>query len=151
MRAPPLLVSFLKFGGLSGLGWLADTCILLTLVGVFGMTPFAANVISSCTAALSVFLVSRELVFSKASGRTSLRILAYLAYVLVAIGIASVAVQWLSVWLPEFAGARGIALSATAVAGIAKVLVTPPQLVLNFIVSRFMSERRVGDRHAAPG
>ena len=57
---PPWLINFLKFGGLSGLGWIADTCILLLLVRLTGMAPFAANIISSCIAALSVFLLSRE-------------------------------------------------------------------------------------------
>lgn len=149
MRAPPLLVSFLRFGGLSGLGWLADACILLALVGFFGVAPFIANLVSSSIAALSVFLISRELVFNKASGRTALRIAAYLAYVLVLICVASVAVQLISTWLREFAEGHRLALSATAAAGVAKVIVTPPQLVLNFLVSRFMSERRVEDRHVA--
>ena len=89
MPARPLLASFLKFGGLSGLGWLADACILLALVGLLGMAPFAANFISSSIAALSVFLLSRELVFNKASGRTALRIAAYLAYVVLVIAVAS--------------------------------------------------------------
>ena len=151
MRVPPLLASFLRFGGLSGLGWLADTCILLALVHFFGVVPFAANLVSSCIAALSVFLISRELIFNKAGGRTGLRIAAYLAYQLVLICFASVAVQLLSTWLGGLAGTHGIALSTTAVAGIAKVVVTPPQLVLNFLVSRFMSERRVRDRHVVAG
>jgi len=150
-RVPPLLVSFLKFGGLSGLGWLADACILLFLVSAFGMTPFAANFISSCIAALAVFLVSRELVFSKASGRTGLRVLGYLAYVLVLIGVASLMAQLISTWARELAEAHRIALSATVAAAVAKVLITPPQLVLNFLVSRAMSERKLGGRHVIHG
>ncbi len=151
MRTPPLLASFLKFGGLSGLGWLADACILLVLVGWFGVTPLVANFISSCTAALAVFLVSRELIFTKASGRTGLRVLGYLAYVLVLICIASLAVQLISAWLRGFAEAHRIAVSATAAAAVAKVLVTPPQLVLNFLMSRAMSERKLGGRHVIHG
>ncbi len=151
MRVQPLLVSFLKFGGLSGLGWLADACILLVLVGYFGVMPLAANFISSCTAALAVFLVSRELIFTKASGRTSLRVLGYLAYVLVLICIASLTVQIISAWIREFTEAHGIIMSATVAAAVGKVLVTPPQLVLNFLMSRVMSERKLGGRHAILG
>ena len=151
MRVPPLLLSFLQFGGLSGLGWLADACILLALVHFLGVAPFAANLISSSVAALSVFLLSRELIFNKESGRTGLRIAAYLAYQLALICVASVAMQFLSTWLRGLAQAQGMALSATAVAGIAKVIVTPPQLVLNFLVSRSLSERRVRDRHVVAG
>lgn len=151
MRVPPLLVSFLKFGGLSGLGWVADASILLFLVSAFGMTPFVANFISSCIAATAVFLVSRELVFSKASGRTGLRVIGYLAYVLILIAIASLMAQLIATWARELAEAYRVALSATMAAAVAKVLITPPQLVLNFLVSRAMSERKLGERHAIPG
>ncbi len=151
MRVPPLLVSFLKFGGLSGLGWIADASILLFLVSAFGMTPFAANFISSCIAALAVFLVSRELVFAKASGRTGLRIVGYLAYVLVLIGVASFMAQLIATWVRGLDGTYGVAVSATMAAAVAKVCITPPQLVLNFLASRAMSERKLGERHAIPG
>ena len=150
-RARSLLVAFLKFGGLSGLGWLLDACILLALMGLLGVAPFAANFVSSAIAALSVFLVSRELVFNKAAGRTGLRVAAYLAYVLVVIAVASAGVQLITAWLRELAEAQGWAMSATAAAGAAKVVVTPPQLILNFLVSRLVSERRAGDRHALHG
>jgi putative flippase GtrA len=151
MRLRPLLISFLKFGGLSGLGWLADACILLVLVGYFGMTPLVANFISSCTAALAVFLISRELIFSKASGRTGLRVFGYLAYVLALICVASVMAQLISTWVLEFSETHRLAVSATLAAAVAKVIITPPQLVSNFLVSRAMSERKLGGRHAIPG
>ena len=151
MRVPPLLLSFLKFGGLSGLGWLADACILIALVSLFGVAPFVANLISSSIAALSVFLISRELIFSKASGRTTLRIAGYFAYVFALICVASVAVQMITVWTREFAQAQHLVLSSAVVTGIAKVLVTPPQLVLNFLVSRFMSERNIGEPRVVTG
>lgn len=150
-RVRPLLASFLKFGGLSGLGWLADACILLALVGLLGVAPFVANFISSSIAALSVFLLSRELVFDKASGRTVLRVAAYLAYVVLVIAVASLGVQLLTTWLRDLAEAQRLSVSDPAVAGLAKVLVTPPQLVLNFLVSRALSERKVGERHALHG
>ena len=151
MQLRPLLISFLKFGGLSGLGWLADACILLVLVGYFGITPLVANFISSCTAALAVFLISRELIFSKASGRTGLRVLGYLAYVLALICVASVMAQLISTWVLELSATHRLAVSATMAAAVAKVLITPPQLVSNFLVSRAMSERKLEGRHAIPG
>lgn len=151
MQLRPLLISFLKFGGLSGLGWLADACILLVLVGYFGITPLVANFISSCTAALAVFLISRELIFSKASGRTGLRVLGYLAYVLALICVASVMAQLISTWVLELSATHRLAVSATMAAAVAKVIITPPQLVSNFLVSRAMSERKLEGRHAIPG
>ncbi|WP_043831543.1 GtrA family protein [Muricoccus aerilatus] len=138
---PPWLINFLKFGGLSGLGWIADTCILLLLVRLAGMAPFAANIISSSIAALSVFLLSREKVFNKAAGGMGLRVAGYLVYTLMVILIASAGVGAITAWLGGLARAEGVALSATALAAVAKVLVTPPQLILNFLVSRFIIER----------
>jgi len=153
MRMPPLLLSFVKFGGLSGLGWLADLCILLALVGLFGVAPSVANLISSVVAALSVFLVSRHLVFEKAAGRTGLRIAVYLSYVLLTISVASIGIQLISTWLHGLAEAYRVPLSAIMLAGIAKVIITPPQLALNFLVSRYVSERaaiaQTGEQHAA--
>ncbi len=151
MQLRPLLISFLKFGGLSGLGWLADACILLVLVGYFGITPLVANFISSCIAALAVFLISRELIFSKATGRTGLRVLGYLAYVLALICVASVMAQLISTWVLELSATHRLAVSATMAAAVAKVIITPPQLVSNFLVSRAMSERKLEGRHAIPG
>ena len=61
-----MLVSFLKFGGLSGLGWLGDFLIFISLVLLLAVPPFWANCISSTVAALVVFLVSLEWIFIKA-------------------------------------------------------------------------------------
>jgi putative flippase GtrA len=61
---------FLRFAGLSGLGWLLDMAVLLALVGLLGLPPFLANIASSCAAALSVFLISRLVIFDGA--RTAL-------------------------------------------------------------------------------
>lgn len=138
---PPVLVRFLRFGGLSGLGWIADTCILLALVTWASLPPLAANVISSCVAALSVFLLSREAVFEKAAGGAGRRAGLYLVYTLAVIAIASLCVQALAAWIGGLMAADGVAASRTAAAGIAKVLVTPPQLVMNFLMSRYLSER----------
>ena len=146
-----LLIRFLKFGGLSGLGWIADVSILLCLVRLLGMAPFVANMISSATAAVGVFLLSRELVFAKADGRVALRVAFYLAYTSTVILVASLAIGAIVAWLPRFAAANGVALSGLAVAAAAKVMITPPQLVMNFLVSRFLSERDMKRREAVHG
>ena len=137
----PLLIRFVKFGGISGLGWIADISILLCLVRLLGMPPLAANIISSVTAAIGVFLLSREMVFRKAEGRVGLRVAFYLAYTSTVICVASLCLQAIAAWLGAMAAANGIALSGIAGAAGAKVLVTPPQLILNFVMSRFLSER----------
>ncbi len=150
-EATELLIRFLKFGGLSGLGWIADMSILLCLVRLLGMAPFVANMISSATAAVGVFLLSREIVFTKADGRVGLRVAFYLAYTSSVILIASLGVAAIVAWLGPFAAANGVVLSGLAVTASAKVIVTPPQLVLSFLMSRFLSERDMKRRETVHG
>jgi putative flippase GtrA len=136
------VASFLKFAGLSGLGWLLDACILIGLVSFAVLVPFQANIISSCTAALAVFLLSRELIFYKAPRAHLLRILSYLAYTLTVILSASLLLGALVAILQPLAASLVGSWAATVAVAAAKVLVTPPQLMMNFLMSRFLSERR---------
>jgi putative flippase GtrA len=136
------LRKFLRFAGLAGCGWLLDFGILLVLVRGGGVGAGRANVVSSLIAAGSVFLASRVLVFDGRPGAVPARLGLYLLYVLGVIVAASAAVAVLTARLTGPAGLLGVRLAgATAAAAAAKVLVTPPQLVLNFFVSRFLSER----------
>ena len=138
------LVSFLRFAGLSGLGWLMDVTILLLLVGALGVPAFAANVVSSSTAALCVFLLSRRLVFERKAHALGTRVAIYMAYTLCMILVAAAVLQAIASFLGGLEVLRPLHLSATVLAGIAKVIVTPPQLLLNFFMARAMSERTIG-------
>jgi putative flippase GtrA len=142
-RTPSSVVlSFVKFAGLSGLGWLLDACILIGLVSFAVLVPFQANIISSCTAALAVFLLSRELIFYKAPRAQLVRILSYLLYTVTVIFFASILLGALSAVLQPLAASLVGSWAATVAVAAAKVLVTPPQLLMNFLMSRFLSERR---------
>ncbi len=133
---------FLQFAGLAGCGWLLDFGILLLLVRAAGVTPSLANVVSSLTAASTVFLVSRAFVFEGPAGGVPVRLGLYVVYTLAVILAASAVVGLLVAALASPGGLLGVRVAgATAAAAAAKVLVTPPQLVLNFFVSRFLSER----------
>lgn len=136
--------AFLKFAGLSGVGWLLDATLLLALVSAAGWLPSHANIASSCTAALAVFLLSRQMVFHKASRALLLRVAAYLAYSLCLILAASLAVGIIVPPLSMVAASWSQQWAWTAATAAAKVLVTPPQLLLNFVVSRFLAERSLG-------
>lgn len=136
------LLSFLKFAGLSGLGWLLDITIFLTLVSVFKLEPFQANTVSSCTAALGVFLLSRELIYRKASKVLLLRVAIYLTYTLIVIVVASTVIDIIVSILRPLAENIIGEWSLIVLAGTAKVIVTPPQLILNYYMSRFISERQ---------
>jgi putative flippase GtrA len=137
---------FIKFGGLSGLGWLGDFCILLSLVGILGLPPGRANVISSCIAAMMVFMVSREKIFAKAEGRGVLRLLSYFGYTILVIAIASAAVHYLVPELVRLAGHYCAHPAFTTVTAVAKILVTPPTLILNFLMSGLLSETKLTKR-----
>lgn len=136
------VVRFLRFAGLSGLGWILDFGLLLTFVHLLSIPASTANVVSSCVAALTVFLVSRLLVFETASHYLLVRIVIYVSYVLLVIFVASFAISALVPWLlPLLVHRLPDAWLLTAAAAIAKVIVTPPQLLLNFVVARYLSER----------
>lgn len=145
-RSNPIWMTWanlVRFGGLAGAGWIGDFCLLMVLVGVAGLPSGPANAISSATAALTVFLLSRELVFFKAHGRLLLRCAIYLAYTAVVILLASLAMRYLTAGLSAWAHSAGLVLSATASAAVAKILVTPPQFLLNYCTSRWLSEWRI--------
>ncbi len=137
------LAAFLKFGGLSGVGWLLDFALLLSMVGVLGVPPFAANLVSSSAAALTVFLVSRRLIFDRSEGALGTRVAVYLLYQLCLITAAAWAMTLIIRGLGGLAQLYGFDPSHAALTAAAKVLVTPPQLLLNFLMSRHMSERRI--------
>jgi putative flippase GtrA len=138
------LASFVRFAGLSGMGWVLDTAILLALIHATTMPSALANIISSCTASLMVFVVSRQFVFQAASHYFAARVALYLGYVLAVIFVASFALSGLVRLLaPMLAPHVTIDWLPTAAAGLAKVLVTPPQLLLNFLVARHLTERVV--------
>lgn len=138
---PARLRLFLSFAALSGAGWLLDAALLLGLVGLVGMPPAQANVISSCTAALTVFLVSRQRLFTKASHHFALRVVIFVSYSLTIIFIASWAVQFLVRQLAPWLATWSSVDPTLGAAALAKVIVTPPQLMMNFFMSRFLSER----------
>lgn len=120
--------------------------LLLLLVKFAGMPASLANVISSSVAAVSVFLVSRHFVFDKAEGRLAGRVGLYFAYTLAVILIASVAMDYVGTYLLTLAQRMDWVVSASSMAAIAKVIITPPQLFMNFLASRLLAESRFAVR-----
>jgi len=145
-----LWAQFLHFGALSGCGWLLDFAILLALVRYAGLPGFVANVISSCIAAVSVFAVSRLLVFSPAEGRVTARLLLYFGYTLAAILLASLLLGWLVGVLGALPAVIAWQATPTTLAAVGKVIITPPQLAMNFLMSRLLSQARLGGPRSTP-
>lgn len=132
---------FLRFGGLSGLGWLFDFFIYLSIVAIIGLSPFVANFISSSMAAILVFTVSRMWIFDKAEGALFLRIIAYYLYSALAIIASSFAIKYLVLLLVGLSEQHGYSLIQSSEAALAKISITPPLLLMNFLMSRILSER----------
>jgi len=133
-----LFQSAAKFAGLSGAGWLLDFFLLLALVRFLKLPVFTANLISASTAGLFVFLASRKVVFRATHGNVARRAIFYLAYTIGVILLASWAMRLL-VGLFHASGNAWLARPVIA-AALAKVLVTPANLALNFVVARGVNE-----------
>lgn len=136
----PWLRTFLSFGGVSGLGWLLDLSLLLFQVAVLHVPELAANLVSSLVAAGTVFLISRRFIFASVSGNSPLRAATYLLYTVVVVLIASAALQWIANMMSLISRHHLLKFDAAAIAAMAKVIVTPPQLLLNFFMSRLLNE-----------
>ncbi|MDQ3059745.1 MAG: GtrA family protein [Pseudomonadota bacterium] len=131
---------FLKFGALSGGGWLLDTGLLLALSQNFGMSLPAANFLSSSIAALSVYTLSRFVVFHASEGRHFFRTLIYFCYTCGVIVAASVLIGPMAWSVQRSADYLSISPTLMEVSFLAKVGITPPQLLANFFVSRYLME-----------
>ena len=135
--------SFLQFGALSGGGWLLDAGLLLLLSQSFGMPLAAANVISSSTAALTVFTVSRFVIFHPVVERPWLRTALYAGYTLGVIAAASAVIAPIAGGVQRTAEYLAFLLTAGEISFLAKVIITPPQLLANFFMSRYLAERKI--------
>lgn len=134
----PGLRRFLGFATLSGLGWAADTAVTVGLHAL-GWPLMASALLGGSLAATGVFLASRRRIFAGTSpALPGLALyLAYSAAMIVAASgaVASLAGEIRTLWPgPEVLVALG-----------AKVVVTPPLLMMNFIMagtlSRFLSAK----------
>lgn len=129
--------AFFRFALLSGGGWLLDCGILLALTRM-GVALGIANFVSSATAALTVFFVSRLLVFERGNSPALSRAALYLAYQSISILLASTLIgpaAQLGRFLGELAG---LTVTTQLASFFGKVLITPPQLMANFLVSKYL-------------
>ena len=121
-----MIWQFLPFVLTSGVGWLIDLCILLLLTGLAGVAPFAANIASSLIASSLVYCFAHRSIYAAPSADIGRPLFAYVAYSFVVILAASAVVGRL---------AMAFAHLPTSLL-LAKIVVTPPLLLMNFAVSR---------------
>jgi len=138
---------FFGFAGISGLGWLIDLSLFSLLSLATDLGPFAANLLSAGVAVTFVYFASARHVFRYRGGYLLAKLLAYIAFNVLAITAASAAIGLLasaiSGPLGELAGKDGEALAGL----LAKIAVTPLTLAANFAFSRVL----LGRTRPAPG
>jgi putative flippase GtrA len=133
---------FIKFGVLSGGGWLLDSGLLLLLSQRLGISLLTANFISSSIAALSVYTVARFVVFRASQGHPLLKTVIYFFYTCGIIVLASVMIGPLALSLQRSADYLAISPTAAQISFLAKIGITPPQLLANFLMSRYLVEHQ---------
>lgn len=114
-----------------------DCAILLCLTRL--TVPLGiANFISSATAALTVFLISRLFVFNAGSGPVWSRAIMYLVYQTLSIFLASLLIRPAAGLGRSAAEACGLVVTTQLASFLGKIIITPPQLLANFMVSKFL-------------
>lgn len=116
---------------------MADTAVFLIVVWLLHRAPFLANLAGGLVGASITFLGARERIFIERKGRTSVRLGIYLAYTLLLLLVASGAVQGVAMVLGEAVHA----MPAQWAALLAKFIVTPFTLALNFVTAKFLNTR----------
>ena len=140
-----------KFAVISGFGWLLDVGILYSLVSL-GSDVFYANCISAGTAVTFVFFASQRSLFEFNRRSLSKSFLLYVLWQVVMVVLASFAVDALATALPRGVSALGIPrylgldTPPATMTLIAKILVTPATMYLNFIFMSWLLEARVSWR-----
>ncbi len=128
-------VEFLKFTLLSGTGWLLDNMLLQLLINQIALPPFSSNILSSLTAAMFVFSVSKNSIFnSKISNRFYGLHIVYAIYTFAVILISSAIFKNV---LENLSGPYNP--QGQMAIFISKLIITPPQLIMNFCMARFIS------------
>jgi len=136
-----IFIQFIKFFGLSGLGWCIDFSLYLILTLICGLPVFYANCISSIPAVTLVFFVSTRKIFEKNNSKIPLFIkyLIYVLYQFVLLTGVSALGQYIAAWITAWAGNRMLIAKAGKI--IAKLFITPITMVINFIVMKGMAEK----------
>jgi|GEM_PF-1895376 len=131
-----MIVRFLGFGIFSGIGWLLDFATFVILLRWLSFPEFAANFVSSYVGITFVWFATLGAIFKHRQGRSGGFLLVYWGFQFVSIVIYSQVLQMIANSASNFtqltfvAGNSGVA---------AKLLVTPINLITNFIFMSFLT------------
>lgn len=129
-------IDFLKFITLSGMCWAIDLTILIILTQIFKLTPLLSNIISSLIAAAILYIASHNKIHIGRNTRKIQRLIFYMTYTSFIIYGASYVISDIEYWIRTFLISN---VDGFFTITIAKILITPPQLICNFFASRFIS------------
>lgn len=127
-KSKPLLA----FASIAGLGWILDLLILTYCVRSGFLPAGAANVVSSLSAASLVYLLSHRQVHHGHNHMLAHRLGGYLFYTIALVFCMSAVLDILTHLLAAL-------LDGAWALTLAKILITPPQFILNFLVSRYLA------------
>ena len=132
-----LLLQFIKFFGISGIGWCLDFSVYIFLTQKLNWPVFQSNYISSILAVSLVFYVSTRKIFKESTSKISIRskYLIYLIYQILLLSLVSILGQYLSTCL----GTLGLHSNITKI--LAKIIITPITMIINFVVMKIMVEK----------
>ncbi len=134
----PLLRQALHFIGLSGLGWMLDFSLYTGLTS-FSATPFISNMISSWAGVTFVFVSATRKIFqNKSTIPLKWKYLIYLLYQFILIFLMSKVLGKINMILINNIGNLFLIKISPI---IAKVLITPITMVLNFIIMKGIIEK----------
>lgn len=133
-----LIGQAIHFVGLSGIGWILDFCTY-TLLGLFSVNLVINNIISSWVGVTFVFVFATRKVFrNKTKISLKWKYLIYIAYQLVLIFIMSQLLRGFNTVIVNYCDIDFI-LRISSI--IAKIMITPITMVLNFFVMKGVIEK----------
>ena len=133
-----LLKQAIQFFGLSGIGWILDFSIY-TILGLVNSNVIVNNIISSWVGVTFVFIFSTHKIF-KNNSKISLKwkYLIYLSYQVILIFLISNLLGYIDDFIVLHIGYSAIVKFSNI---IAKIIVTPVTMLLNFIFMKSIIEK----------
>lgn len=127
---------FFHFSLVSGIGWLLDICIFLSLVYFSPFIPLFSNIISSFVAITYVYFISIRKIFVSQTNDKLVGFFVYIIYQIISILSFSFLIQFINnllVNLPfELIDSSELA---------SKIIVTPFTLLTNYFFMKLLLER----------
>jgi putative flippase GtrA len=134
--------SAFRFILFSGVGWLIDTAIYTILVAL-GLRVMVASIIGGLCGATFAFTTSHRLIFIGDGDRIPVKLVGYLVYSAALILAAGWIVERVTLILVDLIRLWGVDAPLATLAFVAKCLITPLLLTMNFVTTRRMLSRPI--------